>query len=150
MYYYNYHELAEGARLHGNVNVYVLFAARASTKFSATDAGLSNIVLLSSFWKKSVSRMVDSRSAEPPSSQDVYQALCGAASQDPASVRESTKLLQEYQARPGTYNHLYAIAADRDAVPLDVRRMAIIQFKNGALGVWKNRRQAQSMFVICR
>ncbi|KAF8489124.1 armadillo-type protein [Gautieria morchelliformis] len=78
---------------------------------------------------------------EPVSSQDVYQALCGAASQDSATLQASTKLLQQYQARPGTYGHLYAIAAEKNTVPLDVRRMAIIQFKNGALGAWKSKRQ---------
>ncbi|KAF8592605.1 ARM repeat-containing protein, partial [Ramaria rubella] len=84
--------------------------------------------------------MVQPKSTEAVSSQDIYETLCGAASQNPATVQTSSKLLQEYQDRPGTYDQLHIIAAERNTVPLDVRRMAIIQFKNGALGNWKNRR----------
>lgn len=91
--------------------------------------------------------MVEKKLTEPVSSQDVYQALCGAASQDPATVQASAKLLKGYQERPGTYGHLYTVAAEKNTVPLDVRRMAIIQFKNGVVGAWKSKRQARSTVV---
>lgn len=88
---------------------------------------------------------------EPASPQEVYQALCGAASQDAATVQVSSQLLLGYQDHPGTYDQLHSIAAQRNStpsVPLDVRRMAIIQFKNGALNVWKNKRYSSINPVI--
>jgi hypothetical protein len=90
----------------------------------------------------------DTKPKEPASSQEVYQALCGAASQDAGIVQSSTQLLQGYQDRPGSYDQLHSIAAERTSVPLDVRRMAIIQFKNGALGVWKNKRHV--LLIHCQ
>ena len=92
--------------------------------------------------------MVLKKPTAPVSSQDVYEALCGAASQDPATLQTSSKLLHDYLARPSTYDHLYTIAAERNTITLDVRRMAIIQFKNGVVGAWKSKRRARSVSVI--
>ncbi|KAF8528819.1 ARM repeat-containing protein [Hysterangium stoloniferum] len=84
--------------------------------------------------------MVAMKPTEPVSPQEIYQVLCDAASQDPNAVQSSSKSLQEFRDRPGTYEQLHSIAAEKANVPLNVRQMAIIQFKNGALGVWKNKR----------
>jgi len=91
--------------------------------------------------------MAEGKPQEPIPPQDIYQAICGAASQDPSLVQSCTKLLQEFEDHPGTWEQLHAIVAEKTNVALDVRRMAIIQFKNGALNVWKNRRCARSHVV---
>ncbi|KAL5527437.1 hypothetical protein ACEPAG_6228 [Sanghuangporus baumii] len=70
---------------------------------------------------------------------ELYAVVVGAASQDPALVTVSATRLKEMLDMHGTFNCLSAIAAQRD-LPLNVRRQAIIQFKNNALGHWRARR----------
>lgn len=84
--------------------------------------------------------MVGVKPTEPIPEQQIYDAVCKAASQDPFVMRSATERLQSYVDHPGTWERLHAIAAEKGSVPLDVRRMAIIQFKNGALSSWKNKR----------
>lgn len=73
------------------------------------------------------------------SPDELYAVVAGAASQDPALVTASATRLKEMLDMHGTFNCLSAIAAQRD-VPLDVRRQAIIQFKNHAINQWRSRR----------
>ncbi|KAI0938258.1 hypothetical protein AcV5_001092 [Taiwanofungus camphoratus] len=81
------------------------------------------------------------RPAQPEtfSPEELYNVLCGAASQDPAQVQESAKRLKEILDLPGAFDTLYEIAAQR-TVPLPVRQQSIIQFKNSALGHWRSRK----------
>ncbi|KAH9943383.1 ARM repeat-containing protein [Epithele typhae] len=66
------------------------------------------------------------------SPEELYNVVCGAASQNPAQVQASTTI-------PGAYDILHEIAAQR-TVPLQVRQQAIIQFKNAATGHWRSRK----------
>ncbi|KDQ20506.1 hypothetical protein BOTBODRAFT_309717 [Botryobasidium botryosum FD-172 SS1] len=72
------------------------------------------------------------------SAEEVYQALADAASQEPARVRAAHTRLQELQRQPGTYAEMQNIAATR-SVPLNIRQMGIIQFKNNGTIHWRSR-----------
>lgn len=69
---------------------------------------------------------------------DIFQALEAASSQDPSRAQVGLKGLEGIQKRPGAFAEILSIAANRSA-PLNVRRMAIIQFKNVATNQWRNR-----------
>ncbi|KAJ7094628.1 armadillo-type protein [Mycena belliarum] len=73
------------------------------------------------------------------SADEVYQVMAGAASQDPALLQASSARLKEMLDMFGTYDALHEIAAQR-AVPLYIRQMSIIQFKNAALHHWRSRK----------
>ncbi|KAI1796323.1 ARM repeat-containing protein [Ganoderma leucocontextum] len=75
----------------------------------------------------------------PVSPEELYNVVCAAASQNPAQVHESTNRLKELLERPGAYDILHEIAAQK-AVPLQVRQQAIIQFKNATTGHWRSNR----------
>ncbi|KAI0722911.1 ARM repeat-containing protein [Earliella scabrosa] len=76
---------------------------------------------------------------QPISPEELYNIVCGAASQDPALVQASTTRLKEALDVPGQYDVLHEIAAQK-SVPLHVRQQAIIQFKNAATGHWRSRK----------
>jgi hypothetical protein len=72
--------------------------------------------------------------------QELYNVLCGAASQDASLLQQSTKALKTMiDDRFGTFDTLQSIAAQK-SVPLPVRQLALIQFKNHALGHWRSRK----------
>ncbi|RDX55688.1 ARM repeat-containing protein [Lentinus brumalis] len=73
------------------------------------------------------------------SPEELYNIVCGAASQDPALVQASTTRLKAALEIPGEYDVLHEIAATK-SVPLPVRQQAIIQFKNAATGHWRSRK----------
>lgn len=73
------------------------------------------------------------------SPEELYNVLCGAASQDPTQVQVSATRLTVLLQVPGAWDTLHEIAAQK-SVPLAVRQQSIIQFKNAALGHWKSRR----------
>lgn len=73
------------------------------------------------------------------SPQELYDVMCGAASQDPARVQASAARLKEMLDLFGTFDALHEIASQK-AVALPVRQQSIIQFKNGALGHWRSRK----------
>ncbi|KZT71615.1 ARM repeat-containing protein [Daedalea quercina L-15889] len=83
----------------------------------------------------------------PPSSaptetfspEELYNVVCGAASQDPAQVQASAARLKEILLLFGAYDTLYEIASQR-TIPLAVRQQSIIQFKNSAVSHWKSRK----------
>lgn len=79
------------------------------------------------------------RAIEPVSPGELYNVVAGAASQDPRMVVASATRLKEMLDMYGTFEGLSEISARRD-VPLSIRQQSIIQFKNSALGVWRNRR----------
>ena len=76
---------------------------------------------------------------QPVSPEELYSVVCGAASQNPAQVQESTNRLKELLALPGAYDVLHEIAAQK-TVPLQVRQQAMIQFKNATTGHWRSAR----------
>ncbi|KAF7352662.1 Importin N-terminal domain-containing protein [Mycena venus] len=78
-------------------------------------------------------------SYRPPSAEEVYQVMTGAASQDPALFQASSTRLKEMLDMFGIYDALHEIAAQR-AVPLQIRQQSIIQFKNAALTHWRSRK----------
>ena len=71
--------------------------------------------------------------------EELYNAVCGAASQNPAQVQASTTRLKELLEIPGAYDYLHEIATQR-TLPVQVRQQAIIQFKNAATGHWRSRK----------
>lgn len=79
--------------------------------------------------------------APPPtvSPEELFNVVCGAASQNPAQVQASTTRLKELLDIPGAYDLLHEIAATK-TVALQVRQQAIIQFKNAATGHWRSRK----------
>ncbi|KAK0206374.1 armadillo-type protein [Desarmillaria ectypa] len=70
---------------------------------------------------------------------ELYEVLVGATSQDPALLRESDKRLKQMMGLYGTFDALHDIASQK-ALPLPVRKQAIIQFKNEALKSWRSRK----------
>ncbi|KAJ7684034.1 ARM repeat-containing protein [Mycena rosella] len=73
------------------------------------------------------------------SADEVYQVMAGAASQDPAILQASSARLKDMLDMFGTYDALHEIAATK-SVPLHIRQMSIIQFKNAALSHWRSRK----------
>ena len=71
--------------------------------------------------------------------EELYNVVCGAASQDPKQVQSSTTRLKEILEIPGAYDVLHEIATQK-TLPLQVRQQAIIQFKNGTTGHWRSRK----------
>ena len=70
--------------------------------------------------------------------QEIYLVLCDAVSQDPSKVKSAGDRLAQIQKEQGAYDSMHAIAAER-SLPLDVRRMAIIQVKNAIAQNWRTR-----------
>jgi hypothetical protein len=85
--------------------------------------------------------------------QELYSVLCQGVSQDASLLDSSTKAMASMaNDRFGTFDTLQRIAAQKD-VPLPVRQLAILQFKNHALGHWRSRKCASpyngSAHVLC-
>ncbi|EIM88549.1 ARM repeat-containing protein [Stereum hirsutum FP-91666 SS1] len=74
------------------------------------------------------------------SPEGLYNVLCEAASQDPAKMQAASALLKDMLELPGCWNVLQEIAAQK-TVPLPVRQLSALQFKNRALDHWRSRRQ---------
>jgi len=77
--------------------------------------------------------------AEIFSPEELYNVVCGAASQEPVQVQLAATRLKEIIQIPGAYDTLNEIAAQK-TLPLAVRQQSIIQFKNTALNHWKSRK----------
>lgn len=73
------------------------------------------------------------------SPDELYDAIYGAASQDPSKVKASSERLKDMFDMTGTSDVLSQIAAQK-TVPLQIRQQSIIQFKNTALNHWRSRR----------
>jgi hypothetical protein len=84
--------------------------------------------------------------AENVSPQDVYVAMCAAASQDPAQVEQASARLIVLLEKFGTYDALQEIAATK-SVALPVRQASMIQFKNAVLSHWKSRKYVRFVFL---
>ena len=81
------------------------------------------------------------------SPEELYNVVCGAASQDPGQVQASATRLKELLEIPGAYDFLHEIAVQR-SLPLPVRQQAIIQFKNAATGHWRSRKWVSFIHLL--
>lgn len=79
-----------------------------------------------------------SNRTEHVSREELFKVVTGAASLDPAHMQASSKRLKELMEMQGTAEALFECAADRN-LPLNVRQMAILQFKINAIGIWRSR-----------
>ncbi|KIM21025.1 hypothetical protein M408DRAFT_81094 [Serendipita vermifera MAFF 305830] len=73
---------------------------------------------------------------DPPSLQQVFQVITDAASQNFVVAQAASTTLDSYKGTPGFYQSVQLVALERN-LPLDVRKMAIFQFKNGVPGQWR-------------
>jgi hypothetical protein len=77
--------------------------------------------------------------SDPVDPAEILQTITDATSQDPVRLKASEEKMKHYADRPGTWDAAHFIAASPE-LPLEVRKMALILFKNGCLTRWKNRR----------
>ncbi|KIP12739.1 hypothetical protein PHLGIDRAFT_97377 [Phlebiopsis gigantea 11061_1 CR5-6] len=83
----------------------------------------------------------------PPSShelqsvnpEELYNAICDAASQDPVKIKNAYDKLKRMLEMVGAFDTLSQITTQRN-LPLPVRKQSIIQLKNSSLGHWKSRK----------
>lgn len=75
------------------------------------------------------------------SPEELYNVLCESASQDPVKMRIASTRLKDMLDQPGSWNLLQEIASQK-SVPLPVRQLSALQFKNRALDHWRSRRYA--------
>ncbi|THH33687.1 hypothetical protein EUX98_g583 [Antrodiella citrinella] len=73
------------------------------------------------------------------STDELFQVICDAASQDPAKIKTSTDRLKQLLDMTGSFDALSEIAAQRN-LPLHVRQQSIIQLKNAVGHHWRARR----------
>ena len=71
--------------------------------------------------------------------EELYNVICGAASQDPVQIKASANRLKQLLELAGTFDALSEIANQRN-LPVQVRQQSIIQLKNSSLGHWKSRK----------
>lgn len=76
--------------------------------------------------------------------QELYNVVCGAASQNPAEMRAASERLKELLEVSGTCNALQEIALQKTA-PLQVRQLSLIQFKNLITNRWRSRKYVSLM-----
>jgi hypothetical protein len=88
---------------------------------------------------------------ESVSTQELYDVMCNAASQDPARVQASANRLKQMLELFGTFDSLQEIAVQKP-VQLHVRQQSIIQFKNAVLNHWRSRRYTRALIlaVFCQ
>lgn len=66
----------------------------------------------------------------------VLQTLTAAASQSAGELKPAEAQLRDWETRPGFYSVLLRLAADPQ-VPVNVRWMAVLYFKNGVDLYWR-------------
>ena len=71
--------------------------------------------------------------------EELYNVLCGAASQDPSVVISSANRLKDMNGLFGIMDGLSSIASEK-STPLLVRQQSIIQLKNLISHSWRSRR----------
>jgi hypothetical protein len=74
--------------------------------------------------------------SDPPSLQQVFQVISDAASQNYVIAQAASQQIDSYKTIGGFYASVQEIAMERN-LPLDIRKMAIFQFKNGAPMQWR-------------
>jgi beta-glucosidase/6-phospho-beta-glucosidase/beta-galactosidase len=72
---------------------------------------------------------------DPPA---VFAALQNATSQNPAQLQAAAKAIEAMHKSADYLQIVQSIALER-SVPLDIRKMAILQFKNVATSQWRTR-----------
>lgn len=80
----------------------------------------------------------------PVDPNELFNVICGAASQDPALMKASSTRLKDMLEMFGTYDALHQIAS-QTTVPLPVRQQSIIQVKNNALSHWRSRKYVRTI-----
>lgn len=70
--------------------------------------------------------------------QHIYNALVDVASLDPNKLAAATTTLQAIEKQQGAFAEIFSIAATKSA-PLNIRQMAIIQFKNNGVNSWRSK-----------
>lgn len=86
---------------------------------------------------------------QPVNYDELLNVVAGASSQDPRQVVASAEQLKPMLDRPGAFDGLSAIGAQRD-LPLAIRQQAIIQFKNAALSHWRSKKWVGSPSTVRR
>lgn len=74
----------------------------------------------------------------------IFEALGAASSQNPVLAQAGLKSLQELQKNQGAFAEMLGVACNR-ANDVNVRRLAIIQFKNAATMQWRSRQYALTL-----
>jgi hypothetical protein len=74
--------------------------------------------------------------SDSPSLQQVFQVILDAASQNYVVAQAASQQIDSYKTIGGFYASVQEIAMERN-LPLDIRKMAIFQFKNGAPMQWR-------------
>jgi len=70
---------------------------------------------------------------------ELYQVIVAASSQDISQVQASSQRLKQMLDMFGAYDALQEISA-RKELPLNIRQLAIIQFKNVVVHHWRSRK----------
>lgn len=70
---------------------------------------------------------------------ELYDTITGCVSQDPATLSQYQKRLEDLLKLNGAYDALHDIGASRN-IQHSVRHQALIQFKNAALNHWRSRK----------
>ena len=73
---------------------------------------------------------------DPPSIQQVFQVISDAASQNYVVAQAASQQIDSFKTISGFYGSVQEIAMERN-LPLDIRKMAIFQFKNGVATLWR-------------
>jgi hypothetical protein len=79
--------------------------------------------------------------ATPLDPQAVFTALQDATSQDLARLQVADKAIEAMHRNADYLQIVQSIALER-SVPLDIRKMAILQFKNVAISQWRTKMYA--------
>jgi len=74
----------------------------------------------------------------PLDPQTVFTALQNATSQNPAELRAAAKAIEAMHKSADYLQIVQSIALER-SIPLDMRKMAILQFKNVATAQWRTK-----------
>jgi hypothetical protein len=82
---------------------------------------------------------------EPPVQPgDILRVLQALSSQDPSAFKGAEEQLKQFGEQPGTWELVHQYAAQKD-LPLDLRKQALIQFKNSAVTRWRSRKGVLSL-----
>jgi len=75
----------------------------------------------------------------PVQSEDVLRVLQLLSSQDPQVFKNAEEQLKQFGEQPGTWDLVHHHASQKN-LPLNLRKQALIQFKNVAISRWRSRK----------
>jgi hypothetical protein len=76
---------------------------------------------------------------QPVPPGDILNVLQELSSQNPVNFNSAEEKLKEFGERLGTWDTVHQLAND-DSLPIDLRKQALIQFKNCAVSRWRSRK----------